>query len=134
MPNDTVLCADTTVALGRNILGKPENASSNTVLLTQLHGKTHRVLTSVALYSAGQIYSTVSVSYVTFAALTTAQIDQYAHSGEGWDKAGGYAIQGNAAVFVSHIRGNYTGIVGLPLHPTYLLFKEAGLLTSNEIR
>ncbi len=129
--SDSVLCADTTVALGQTVLGKPENAANNAALLTQLQGKTHRVLTAVALYHGGQIYSTVSASYVTFAPLTSVQIDNYAQSGEGWDKAGGYAIQGHAAALISHMRGNYSGIVGLPLHPTRLLLIQAGLLIDD---
>ncbi len=123
---DAVLCADTTVALGRSVLGKPENAANNAAMLAQLQGKTHRVLTAVAMYANGTIYQTLSASYVTFAPLSTREIARYAASGEGWDKAGGYAIQGNAAAFVSHMRGNYTGIVGLPLYQTMQLLKQAG--------
>lgn len=130
-PNDAVLCADTTVALSRSILGKPETCEKNIQLLTQLQGKTHRVLTSVALYAAGNIYQTLSASLVTFAPLTTPEIERYAAGGEGWDKAGGYAIQGDAAAFVIKILGNYTGIVGLPLHHTRLLLKQASLLPND---
>lgn len=128
-PNDAVLCADTTVALGRSILGKPLTAENNVAMLSQLQGRTHRVLTAVALCAQGQIYQAVNVSYVTFAPLSTAEIARYAASGEGWDKAGGYAIQGDAAAFVSRLRGNYTGVVGLPLHDTRLLMLKAGLLS-----
>jgi septum formation protein len=130
-PDDAALCADTTVALGRSILGKPATFEKNAQLLSHLQGKTHRVLTSIALYAAGNTYQALSVAYVTFAPLTQYEIDQYAASGEGWDKAGGYAIQGNAAAFVDTIRGNYTGIVGLPLHHTRLLLKQAGLLPND---
>ncbi len=127
-PSDAVLCADTTVALGRDILGKPSNAENNAALLTQLQGNTHRVMTAVALWHRGQIYQTVCISHVTFATLNPFEIARYAASSEGWDKAGGYAIQGNAAAFVSHLRGNYTGVVGLPLFETAVLLKQAGLI------
>lgn len=125
---DAVLCADTTVALGRAILGKPMNAANNAAMLAALSGNTHRVMTAVALWHAGNIYQTVCTSHVTFATLSYAQINNYAASGEGWDKAGGYAIQGNASAFVAYMRGNYTGIVGLPLFETGELLREAGLL------
>jgi septum formation protein len=126
---DAVLCADTTVALGRDILGKPENAATNAAMLSQLQGQTHRVMTAVALWHGGAVYQTVCTSHVTFAPLSAAEIERYAASGEGWDKAGGYAIQGNAAAFVAQMRGNYTGIVGLPLYETGQLLKQAGLIT-----
>jgi septum formation protein len=126
--SDAVLCADTTVAMGPQILGKPGTAANNAAMLTQLQGNTHRVMTAVALWHGGQIYQSVCTSHVTFAQLSSAQINQYAASGEGWDKAGGYAIQGNAAVFVAHMRGNYTGIVGLPLCETAQLLRQAGLI------
>jgi septum formation protein len=127
-PSDAVLCADTTVALGRDILGKPENAANNAALLQQLQGRTHRVMTAVALWHSGTVYQTVCISNVTFAPLNSAEISRYAASGEGWDKAGGYAIQGNAAAFVAQMRGNYTAIVGLPLYETAGLLRQAGLL------
>ncbi len=126
--NDTVLCADTTVALGKNILGKPLSANNNALILSQLQGKSHRVLTAVALYHDGQTYETVCVSHVKFGELSEEVIQSYADCGEGWDKAGGYAIQGKAGAFIESIRGNYTGIVGLPLWHTRSLFKQAGLL------
>jgi septum formation protein len=128
---DAVLCADTTVALGRDILGKPESAANNAAMLSQLQGQTHRVMTAVALWHSGNIYQTVCTSHVTFAGLGPTEIKHYAASGEGWDKAGGYAIQGNASAFVSHMRGNYTGIVGLPLYETVGLIRQAGLLTTG---
>jgi septum formation protein len=127
-PTDAVLCADTTVALGSDILGKPENATNNAAMLNQLQGQTHRVMTAVALWHGGAVYQTVCISHVTFAALSPTEIEHYAASGEGWDKAGGYAIQGNASAFVSHMRGNYTGIVGLPQYETAGLLRQASLL------
>lgn len=131
--NDAVLVADTTVALGRSILGKPETAQANAVMLARLQGQTHRVLTAVALGIGAARWQAVSCSYVQFAALSEAQIAAYAASGEGWDKAGGYAIQGHAAAFVVQMRGNYTGIVGLPLHPTAQLLRAAGVLPALEL-
>lgn len=125
--HDAVLVADTTVALGAHILGKPGNASSNAAMLTQLQGRTHRVMTALALAHQGHVWQTVQMNHVTFAPLDAAQIQAYAASGEGWDKAGGYAIQGAAAVFVQQLRGNYTGVMGLPLFDTAQLFKQAGL-------
>jgi septum formation protein len=125
---DAVLCADTTVALGRDILGKPENAANNVEMLNILQGRTHRVMTAVALWHGGAVYQTVCTSHVTFAPLSAAKISRYAASGEGWDKAGGYAVQGNAAAFVARMRGNYTGIVGLPLYETAGLLRQASLL------
>jgi septum formation protein len=125
-PSDSVLCADTTVALGRSILGKPATAANNAALLAQLQGRSHRVLTAVALYHAHQIYETVAIAQVHFGALDTATIQAYANSGEGWDKAGGYAIQGDAGAFVERINGNYSGIVGLPVWHTRELLRQAG--------
>jgi septum formation protein len=130
-PNDSVLCADTTVALNKTVLGKPETAQNNAAMLAHLQGQTHRVITAVALRAQGSIFQTISISYVTFASLTRSDIERYANSAEGWDKAGGYAIQGEAGAFIAHMRGNYTGIVGLPLHHTRLLLKQAGLLASD---
>jgi septum formation protein len=127
-PCDSLLCADTAVALGKTILGKPFNAANNTHVLSQLQGKQHRVLTAVALYHNHQIYETVCVSYVKFGAMNPAEINHYALCGEGWDKAGGYAIQGKAAAFIESIRGNYTGIVGLPIWHTRVLLQQAGLI------
>jgi septum formation protein len=127
---DAVLCADTTVALGRDILGKPESATNNAAMLSLLQGQTHRVMTAVALWHRGTLFQTVCTSHVTFAPLSLTEITRYAASGEGWDKAGGYAIQDNAAAFVAQMRGNYTGIVGLPLYETAQLLRQAGLLAA----
>jgi septum formation protein len=123
LPSLPILVADTTVALGRELLGKPHNAAENTRLLRLLSDQTHRVLTGVALVKANRIDTCLSISKVTFGVLTAAQIRRYAHSREGWDKAGGYAIQGAAGVFVSNLSGSYSGIVGLPLHETANLLK-----------
>ena len=127
LPPAPVLCADTTVALGRRILGKPVDAQDAVQMLTALAGRTHRVLTAVAVQAGGQRLAAVSVSRVTFAAMTPAQIDAYAASGEPLGKAGAYAIQGRAAAHVCRISGSHSGIMGLPLYETAQLLRAAGL-------
>lgn len=118
LPAAPILCADTTVALGRRILGKPRDAGDAAGMLQALSGQTHRVLTAVALADGDARRQALSVSRVRFAHLTAQAIDRYAASGEPMGKAGAYAIQGQAAAFISHIAGSYTGIMGLPLFET----------------
>ncbi len=118
-----ILTADTTVAIGNTILGKPADRAAAIEMLSRLSGRSHRVLTAVAVAHGRRIGSTVSVSRVTFARLSTADIERYADSGEGTDKAGGYAIQGGAARFVRRIDGSYSGIMGLPLYETARLLR-----------
>jgi len=124
-----VLCADTTVALGRTILGKPEGAADAARMLAMLSGATHRVLTAVALQHGEQRHAALSVSRVRFAKITEAQIARYAESGEPLGKAGAYAIQGAAAAFIEHISGSYSGIMGLPMFETAGLLRNAGFNT-----
>lgn len=124
-----VLCADTTVALGRTILGKPENAADAARMLALLSGRAHRVLTSVALQNGRERHAALSVSRVRFADIGDAQIARYAESGEPLGKAGAYAIQGAAAAFIEHISGSYSGIMGLPLFETAQLLRRAGFTT-----
>jgi len=121
-----VLCSDTTVALGRVILGKPLNADDAVRILTQLSGKTHRVLTAVALGTPRKLQQAVSTSRVTFAPMTAAQIQAYVDSGEPMGKAGAYAVQGRAAVMISHLSGSYSGIMGLPMFETAQLLRVFG--------
>ncbi len=123
-----VLCADTTVALGWKILGKPEDAEDARRILSLLAGRTHRVLTAVALQSGEDRHTALSVSRVRFAPMTEAQIGRYAASGEPLGKAGAYGIQGAAAAFVEHISGSYSGIMGLPMFETSQLLRRVGLL------
>ena len=123
-----VLCADTTVALGGKILGKPEDAEDARRMLSLLAGQTHRVLTAVAVQSGAHRHAALSVSRVRFAPMTEAQIARYANSGEPMGKAGAYGIQGPAAAFVEHISGSYSGIMGLPMFETALLLRRVGLL------
>jgi septum formation protein len=124
-----VLCADTTVALGRTILGKPEDENDAARMLRLLSGATHRVLTAVALQHGTQRFAALSVSRVRFAKLTDAQVARYAHSAEPLGKAGAYAIQGAAAAFIEHISGSYSGIMGLPMFETAELLRGAGFTT-----
>ena len=129
-----VLCADTTVALGRRILGKPQDAAQACAMLGDLSGREHRVLTAVAV---GQLadgagsdhrsWSALSVSRVRFDALTPEQIRRYVASGEPMGKAGAYAIQGQAALWTTQMRGSYSGIMGLPAHETAQVLAKAGI-------
>ena len=124
LANAPVLCADTTVALGRSILGKPENAADALRILKMLSGQTHRVLTAVALASGRKRVSAVSISTVTFAPMSLAEMKNYIATGEPMGKAGAYGVQGAAAAYISQIKGSYTGIMGLPLHETAQLLKQ----------
>jgi septum formation protein len=132
LPFAPVLCSDTTVALGKTILGKPDDAKHAAQILGALSGQTHRVLTSVAmgtLSKAGQSLKTeqgLSVSNVRFAPLTRTQIQTYVASGEPMGKAGAYAVQGRAAAYIEHISGSYSGIMGLPMFETAQLLREFG--------
>jgi septum formation protein len=119
-----VLCADTTVALGRVILGKPENEQDAVRILKTLSGQTHRVLTAVAVASGRRRLLSVSVSKVTFASMKLSQIKAYVATKEPFGKAGAYGVQGMAAAYISEIQGSYTGIMGLPLFETAELMKN----------
>jgi septum formation protein len=121
-----VLGADTTVALGERILGKPRDRDDCLEMLRALSGRTHRVLTAVALSWNGVCDVRLSVSEVSFRPLEEAEIAAYWETGEPADKAGAYAIQGRAALFIERIAGSYSGIVGLPLFETGELLRRAG--------
>ena len=121
-----VLCSDTTVALGKTILGKPDDAAHARATLTTLSGNTHRVLTAVAMGTARKQVQTLSVSQVRFAPLTRAQIQSYVATGEPMGKAGAYAVQGKAAAYIEHISGSYSGIMGLPMFETAQLLRQFG--------
>jgi len=110
-----VLGADTAVVIGREILGKPRDVEDAARMLRLLSGRTHQVMTGVCLVNAERSVSHVEISDVTFARLTEDQIAWYVSSGEGGDKAGGYAIQGLAARFIPRIEGSYSNVVGLPI-------------------
>ena len=123
-----VLAADTTVALGSEILGKPRDRADAERILTILSGTQHRVLTAVALQFEGRFEMAVSESLVTFAALDAARIAAYVASGEPFDKAGAYGIQGRAGAFVSRLEGSYSGVMGLPLYETANLLRLFGVM------
>ena len=125
-PTAPVLCSDTTVALGKDILGKPDSAKDAQRMLRALSGQTHRVLTAVTLGSPRRRAQALSVSEVRFATMTPAQIKSYADSGEPMGKAGAYAVQGRAAAYIEHIRGSYSGIMGLPMFETAQLLRAFG--------
>jgi septum formation protein len=123
------------VALGAQILGKPRDAREAARMLRQLSGRTHRVITAVAV-QAGRtghevVHEAVSDSRVRFASLRPADVAAYVDSGEWQGKAGGYAIQGRAAAFIEHISGSYSGIMGLPLHETALLLRRVSFFTPS---
>lgn len=127
LPEQLVLAADTTLELDGKIIGKPENAHDAESILQQLSGKTHRVITAVALCDQGKTESMLSISEVRFHPLSIEEIKAYVATGEPLDKAGAYGIQGRAALFVEHISGSYSGVMGLPLFETGVLLKGFGL-------
>jgi septum formation protein len=122
-----VLAADTTVALANEMLAKPADAADAARMMRLLAGTRHRVLTAVAVAHEGRVEMRVSESLVTFCPLDEARIDAYVASGEPFDKAGGYGIQGRAGAFVSRLEGSYTGVMGLPLFETGELLREFGI-------
>ena len=126
LPEAPILCSDTTVALGRAIYGKPDDAAHAARMLTELAGRTHRVLTAVALQMGTRRVAALSVSRVTFAALTPQQVDDYVNTGEPLGKAGAYGVQGRAAAFIPQLSGSYSGIMGLPMYETAQLLRAAG--------
>jgi septum formation protein len=124
-----VLGSDTTVALGEEIFGKPQDRDDGIAMLRRLADRTHRVFTAVALYSAQSLPGCdlrLSVSDVTFGTLSVEECAAYWETGEPQGKAGGYAVQGHAAVFITHIAGSYSGIMGLPLAETAQLLRKIG--------
>jgi septum formation protein len=127
LPAGVILAADTTVALGRRILGKPADAAEATEMLQALSGRSHRVLTAVALQAGRRRWQALSVSRVRFATLPPATLRAYVAGGEPFGKAGAYAIQGALAGWIAHIEGSHSGIVGLPLFETAGLLRCAGV-------
>ncbi len=126
-PARPVLGADTCVAVAGEMLGKPRDRDDATRMLRALSGRTHEVYTGIAVDHAGTCRGALSVSRVTFARLTDAQIDAYWHTGEPRDKAGGYAIQGRGGGFVARLEGSYSGVVGLPLFELRELLLQIGV-------
>jgi septum formation protein len=127
LPAAPILCADTTVALGRRILGKPVDARDAALTLALLAGRSHRVISAVAVAANGRVRLRASISHVHFSPLSRQQIERYVASGEPFGKAGAYAVQSAAAAWIERIEGSYTGIMGLPLHETAALLEWAGV-------
>jgi len=136
VPGLPILAADTTVALGQDILGKPSDLDEAAALLQRLSGTTHTVHTAIVLALPGpenteesaQILEDESVTEVRFKRLTTSEIQWYCATGEPMGKAGAYGIQGAAAIFIEHISGSYSGVMGLPIFETHRLLRQAKLL------
>ncbi len=122
-----VLGADTSVVLAGRILGKPHNLAATREILTSLSGQTHQVLTAIALANQQRCVSAVVSSWVSFRPLSAAEIDAYWATGEPQDKAGSYAIQGLGAVFIRHLAGSYSAVMGLPLFETAQLLADFGI-------
>lgn len=122
-----VIAADTTVDLGGRILGKPADRAEAMAMLRDLSARTHRVHTGVALRLGERTVSEVTTSLVTFVPLDAATIEWYLATGEPFDKAGGYAVQGAGAVLVQRVRGSVSSIIGLPLHTVHRLAGELGV-------
>ena len=126
-PLRPVLTADTTVTIDGAILGKPADLAEARAMLEQLSGRTHQVLTTVAVHYTDMAEHVTQVSNVRFAKLTAQQIAAYCATSEPYDKAGGYGIQGLAALFIEHIEGSHSGIMGLPIFETAVLLRKAGV-------
>ena len=124
LPSFPVLAADTTVALDGKIFGKPDSPAQAAVMLRQLSGREHQVLSAVAIALDEHVEVALSVSTVRFVTLSEERIRRYLHTREHTDKAGGYAIQGQAGAFVEHLSGSYSGVMGLPLFETVQLLQR----------
>jgi septum formation protein len=127
MPLRPVLSADTTVTVDGQILGKPADAREAAAMLERLSGRTHQVLTSVALHYTDIVEQVTQISNVRFARLGADTIRAYCATPEPYDKAGAYGIQGLAALFIEHIEGSHSGIMGLPVFETAQLLRKAGV-------
>lgn len=127
-PDEVILCADTTVALGRRILGKPADMAEAAAFLHLLSGRRHRVITAVAVKRGDRIWQTDVMTAVMFKRLSNPEVNAYLASGDWQGKAGAYAIQGPAAAFIPWINGSFTGVVGLPLAQTAGLLTAAGFV------
>jgi septum formation protein len=125
LPAWPILCADTTVVLGRRILGKPADAAEATEMLAALSGRTHRVLTAVAVWAGRSRHAALSTSRVSVGVLSADDIARYVASGEPFGKAGAYAIQSQFAAHIQRIDGSHSGIMGLPLFETAQLLQAA---------
>ena len=126
LPMRPVLSADTTLEFEGEIIGKPSDMADATRILKRLSGQTHRVLTGVAINHLGHIEYLLSTSEVRFRVIDDEETRHYVMSGEPMDKAGAYGIQGRAGMFVAHLAGSYTGVMGLPVCETGELLKKLG--------
>ena len=126
LPSRPVLAADTTLEFEGEVIGKPVSRADAVDILRRLSGKTHRVLTAVAVAFEGRLETALSISEVRFGELDEAAIQRYVASGEPMDKAGAYGIQGHAGMFVAHLSGSYTGVMGLPLFETAEILRKFG--------
>lgn len=131
-PSRIVIGADTLVVLGDVVFGKPEDRDECLDMLTSLSGRTHRVVTGVAVLASGELQTVVSTTEVRFREISPDEALAYWHSGEPCDKAGAYAIQGRGGIFVEAISGSYSGVVGLPVFETSQLLRNAGLRVLTE--
>lgn len=127
LPHRPILAADTTVVLDGRILGKPTDETEAFDMMRALSGRTHQVLTHIVVLNNDQTFQTTQRSDVAFSALSDSVIRAYCATAEPYDKAGGYGIQGQAALFIQDIAGSYSGIMGLPLFETGQLLEQAGL-------
>lgn len=129
-----VLGADTSVVIDGQILGKPLDEAHAIEMLLQLSGRTHQVITAIALVSEGSEQTAINRSFVTFRELSSAECQAYWHTGEPADKAGSYAVQGQAAIFISKLEGSFSGVMGLPLYETAELLHNVSvkLLKDNK--
>ncbi len=126
LPPRPVLAADTEVVIDGDVLGKPGDAMNAIAMLERLSGKTHDVLTAVAVRWHAHIVLALSTSRVSFRALARDEVERYVATGEPFDKAGGYGIQGRAAAFIRHLEGSYSGVMGLPLFETTEILAKIG--------
>lgn len=125
--DDLVIAADTAISLNGQPMGKPDSVAHCCSMLGQLSGQRHRVVTAVAIVNRqGQLWASCSRNQIHFRALEAAEIGDYCASSEPMDKAGAYAIQGKAAIFIEHLEGSYSSVMGLPLFETAQLLKQAG--------
>lgn len=127
LTDGVILCADTSVAAGRQILGKPQDADQARAFLRLISGRRHRVLTAVAMLHQGRLHERLVETTIRLRPLSAAEIEDYIASGEWQGKAGAYGIQGRAGAFVAWLQGSYSAVVGLPLAETATLLAHAGI-------
>jgi len=132
--DEVVLCADTTVALGRRIMGKPSDAGQAAEFLLALSGRRHRVITAIALKKGGQIWARDVVTKVKMKRLSDIELNSYLATDDWRGKAGGYAIQGPASAFIPWISGSFSAVVGLPLAETAALLQATGYPVFGDYR